>query len=64
MQTINNFIVTLEEKLTIPVDADVKRGLEAAVYANTAGRLYIDGQLLVQAKKIHFPFLLHRYILT
>jgi hypothetical protein len=47
----NNFSVTWEGKVTVPVDADVDGWLGVAVYANTTAKLYIDGQLLVQAEK-------------
>ena len=47
----NNFSVTWEGSLSVPVDADVEGWLGVAVYANTTARLYIDGQLLVEAEK-------------
>jgi PA14 domain/Glycosyl hydrolase family 3 C-terminal domain len=47
----NNFSVTWEGKVTVPVDADVDGWFGVAVYANTTAKLYIDGKLLVQAEK-------------
>lgn len=46
----NNFSVTWEGDLTVPVDAEVDGWLGVAVYANTTAKLYVDGQFLVEAE--------------
>lgn len=45
----NNFSVTWEGILTVPVDSEVHGWLGVAVYANTTARLYVDGHFLVQS---------------
>jgi hypothetical protein len=47
----NNFSVTWEGSVNIPVDSDVDGWFGVAVNANTTAKLYVDGQLLVEAEK-------------
>ncbi|KAJ5676261.1 beta-glucosidase [Penicillium macrosclerotiorum] len=46
----NNFSVSWEGKISVPVDIVTDGWLGVAVYANTSARLYIDRQLLLEVK--------------